>query len=199
VRGLLIGMIPKKHASTVANLIHDNRSAAMLVNVGEVVIVPFELVHRRHLPVRLKRTPSCITFVVRAQGKSMKIEFMLIADAVESVNGKLYVLGGCWGEHHAQAYPANIRVGIAVSLLVNKSDDGLTPDIDVEIVDASGFDPALSVRGKTELNVKENDERIIIALNSSVPLKQSGRYEVRLKVGAESAVVAFQSSLTVPP
>ena len=46
------------------------------------------------------------------------IDYLLTADFAEVVNGKSYIMGGGWDSVSPPAYPAQVRLGIAVGLRV---------------------------------------------------------------------------------
>src|SRR2546425_276377 len=65
----------------------------------------------------------------------MEIDFLIVADAVEAVNGKLYMLGGGWNQVTLSQFPAPVRIGIALGLLVPLSDMSEKHQLQVTIFD----------------------------------------------------------------
>ncbi len=125
----------------------------------------------------------------------MKIEFLLIADAVEAVNGKLYVMGGCWDRHTTASYPANIRLGVAVALRVAPTDRGLLK-IAIKVTDDKGDLVTPEMLGEIDLQA-ERTGRALLAVNSALQITHSGKYEVHVQVGDKlSQIEAFESGLT---
>ena len=47
-----------------------------------------------------------------------EIDFLLVADYAEVVNGKIYVMGGGWDQFGPPEFPAQMRLGIAVGVRV---------------------------------------------------------------------------------
>lgn len=128
----------------------------------------------------------------------MKIDFVLIADAVEAVNGKLFVMGGCWHTHSARSYPTNVRVGVAIGLEVEPSDIGRPHDVSVRVVDEKSQSTITEIEGQLEIST-EHKGKAIIAINSSVKLDASGKYAVQIKADDISArPISFESVLSIP-
>jgi hypothetical protein len=127
----------------------------------------------------------------------MKIDFVLIADAVEAVNGKLYVMGGCWHTHSARSYPANVRVGVAISLELQPSDMERPHDVSIRIIDEKSQSILAEVQGKLEIS-SPHKSNALVAINNSVRLEASGKYSVHVKADDISArPVTFESTLSI--
>ena len=65
----------------------------------------------------------------------MEIDFLILADTVEAVNGKLYMMGGGWNQLTIPQFPAPIRLGIALGLLVPSDNAGQKHQLQLTISD----------------------------------------------------------------
>jgi hypothetical protein len=52
------------------------------------------------------------------QIEEVQIDYLLLADYAEVLNDKMYLMGGGWDQFTPQAYPADMRWGIAVGIRV---------------------------------------------------------------------------------
>jgi hypothetical protein len=133
------------------------------------------------------------------EGTLMRIDFLLIADAVEVTNGKLYVLGGGWDLFQSPVYPAIARVGLAAAILFEASELDRIHRVTLRISEVGGHDllPPIDVEIRPELRTVKTDlVRSILALNPSLQIPGVGVYEVRVKVGEWEQTTRFQAILT---
>jgi hypothetical protein len=75
---------------------------------------------------------------------------MLLCDAAEEVGGKLYILGGGWSFLHRPDTPTSMSLAVKISVPWNETnaahtlrahlltDDGVSVDVDGEVVEATG-------------------------------------------------------------
>ena len=132
----------------------------------------------------------------------MEVEFLILADAVDQVGGKLYMLGGGWTQWRSSSYPAQVRVGFAISLRIDWEETNVRHPVILEILDADGIAVVPAITAQVEAGrptgiVAGTPQRAILALNANFPLPRPGRYEVRAKAGtALPRVVIFDAVLT---
>jgi len=94
--------------------------------VKQIIIVPVEALDRRHFARRLQRPSFRSAFVWRAT-VSQKIDFLLIANSVAAVNGKLYVIRG-WERAAQSEQPAHTPEAAGLqSGAGTKEDIGVSP------------------------------------------------------------------------
>jgi hypothetical protein len=131
----------------------------------------------------------------------MEIEFLIIADAVEAVNGKLYMMGGAWDRWASRTYPSPIRLGIALGLLVPWDETNERHRVRLSVIDADGKPVVPDIDGEIEVGrppgmTPGSTQRALLTINAGFPLPKSGRYEVSVAVpaGAEKKV-AFDAVL----
>ena len=71
-------------------------------------------------------------------GVAMKVEWIILADAAECINNKMYVLGGGWTDCQVQGLPTMQPIALVVSFLVEWNETNIKHDALVECVDADG-------------------------------------------------------------
>lgn len=139
----------------------------------------------------------------------MDIEFLIIADAVEAVNGKLYMIGGGWDRWTSRTFPCPMHLGIAIGLLVPWDETNQRHHISVSIVDADGKQIVPEIGADVEVGrppgmTLGSAQRAVLAINAGFPLPNPGRYEVRVAAPNEvekkvtfDAVLAGQGTLQI--
>lgn len=115
----------------------------------------------------------------------MEIEFLIIADAVEAVNRKIYMMGGGWDRWTSPTYPSPIHLGIAIGMLVPWDETNQRHHISVSVVDADGKPVVPEMGADLEAGrppgMKPGSaQRAVLAINVAFPLPNPGRYEVCL-------------------
>jgi len=113
----------------------------------------------------------------------MDIEFLIIADAVEAANGKLYMIGGAWDRWTSRTYPSPIHLGIAIGLLVPWDETNQRHRISVSVGDADGNRIVPEMGAEVEVGRPPgmrpgSPQRAVLAINAGFPLPNPGRYEV---------------------
>jgi hypothetical protein len=139
----------------------------------------------------------------------MEIEFLIIADAVDAVNHKIYMIGGGWDRWTSHTYPSPIRLGIAIGLLVGWDETNERQHISISIIDADGEPTVPEMGADVEVGRPPgmkpgSPQRALLAINAAFPLPKPGRYEVRLEApnGVEKritfdAVLAGKGTLQI--
>lgn len=137
----------------------------------------------------------------------MEIEFLILADSVQAVNGKLYMLGGAWDRWTSGAFPTPVQFGIAVGLIVPWDETNQRHGVSISIVDEDGSQIVPPISGEIEVGrppgLREGiSQRSLMAINAGFPLPRPGRYEIIATApdGAEKrvafdAVVSGQGSV----
>jgi len=144
----------------------------------------------------------------------MKIEFLIVADAVQVADGKLFVLGGGWSALRAPILPIQMPVGVGVSILVdaNEAGTGAIYPLAITISDEGGI-PVLPPAqaqfqvGKAEGTPRDMPQRVPFALNVPMPIPREGKYTVTVTAGPSAksqtsfyAIFAGKKiSLVTPP
>lgn len=122
----------------------------------------------------------------------MQQEFLLLADAAESVNGKIYIMGGGAARHLVQrgwSPPIQLRADIAVGILVDWNETNNRHEMTIRVVDE---DEVGHIEAKIEFETgrppgaKPGQEfRNLIAIKGPFPLPKPGAYKIVLDLDGE--------------
>ena len=125
----------------------------------------------------------------------MEIEFLILADSVQAVSGKLYMLGGGWNRRTSASFPSPATMGIAIGLLVPWDETNQTHRVTISILDEDGTQAVPQINGDVEVGRPPGlragtEQRSLLAINASFPLPRPGRYEVIVEapLGAQKRV-----------
>jgi hypothetical protein len=97
------------------------------------------------------------------------IEFVAVADRAEAVNGKLYMLGGCWDRMTVQGPEHAALLSLAIAILVGPDETDREWSLNVSVVRASEpGDVRFSAEAQFQAHNPAPDElqsqRVIVAL-----------------------------------
>ncbi len=117
----------------------------------------------------------------------MKIDFALLADYAEAMNGKLYLMGGGWDTTTAAQLPAVIRMAVAVGVRIGWNETDVQFPVLITIEDDDGREyvriqgavSATRAPGATPGSTQLSQ----IAANVSIQLPALGGYRVHVVVG----------------
>ena len=122
----------------------------------------------------------------------MEIDFLILADAAQVADGKLYLLGGGWDRIAVNALPAAQMIGVAVGVVVPWTETNTPHTLALTIEDEDGGSvlPPVSVRlevGRPPGLPAGAEQRLMVAFNAQLALPRFGGYVVsaRLDTGAE--------------
>ena len=85
--------------------------------------------------------------VTGAEMTAVQVDYLLLADAAQVQNGKLYLLGGGWDRLQFQEYPQSLQIAVILGVMVPWSETnrrhtfrlvGRTADADQELFKAEG-------------------------------------------------------------
>jgi hypothetical protein len=113
----------------------------------------------------------------------MEIDFLILADAAQVVDGKLYLLGGGWDRLQVAALPAGHMLGVAVGVLVpwTEANSGRTLTLTIADEDGGLVLPPVTVRvevGRPAWLPAGAEQRVVLAFNAQVALPRLGDYVV---------------------
>lgn len=127
------------------------------------------------------------------------IDFLVLADRAEAVNGKLYMMGGGWDRLTPGKLPAAHTLGIALGVVIpvgtpqmdhrlDLSIDGpAKPELSPSAIQFSRQNPPASMPG-----------RAVFGLEASIVLRAPGVYRIRVTIdGAGAKQVEF--NVEAPP
>ena len=134
--------------------------------------------------------------VLQAQ-RDPQIDFVILADAAQCVNGKLYMLGAGWSEMRSPTFPTIGNVGIALRILFDPSTSVEEYDVKIAILGEDNTDiippiKAKIVRKGTSQTVGRPDG-INFAANIGLQLQQPGPYRFRVSCGEASKEIEFEA------
>ena len=132
-----------------------------------------------------------------------EIEFLILANHAEAVNGLLYLTGGGWTDHRRPvrigAPIPSSHMGIAVGIKAPwiRNDRTVTLDIDIESSDGSNV--LAHVSGELHLAAPPeappgDEQHAVIAINAEVTFPEAGEYRIaaRLTEGDETKYWPFR-------
>jgi hypothetical protein len=117
----------------------------------------------------------------------MEIQYLLLCDYAEIVNGKLYLMGGGWDRYDAREAPVNFRLAVAAGVRIGWEETNRPNDVHIIIEDDDGKElaridgtmqvgrPANLPPGSTQLSQ--------IAANLPIRAERFGGYRVRMVAG----------------
>ncbi len=116
------------------------------------------------------------------------IDFILLADRAEVLNGKLYVMGGAWTELGIIdfAMPANVSLAIGVLVPWNATDEDVLLKVFFETEDGTRIRPEISANlnvGRPPGAVRGQEFRSIIAVNVAIKFPAAGMYRAVATLG----------------
>ena len=117
-----------------------------------------------------------------------EIEFLILADRVEAINGKLYVMGGAWDRLQIADFGQPVSFGLAVGVLVpwGQTNQEHPLHIYVEHEDGTVIPPDIQARvnmGRPPIAVLGQSFRALIAVNGVWKLPGPGTYRVQASIG----------------
>ncbi|MSQ28460.1 MAG: hypothetical protein EXR51_10040 [Dehalococcoidia bacterium] len=133
------------------------------------------------------------------------IDFLMLADRAEVLNGKLYVMGGAWDRLQRANFdePADIFVtlGILVPWHATNQEYGLTIEIDHEDGTRLAEIKAGFVTGRSPDAIPGQSFRTIVALGGKFKLPGPGAYKVTggLSSGDTKSVAFYVKQLPAAP
>lgn len=138
------------------------------------------------------------------QSEQSFVEFIILADHVEVLNSKLYMMGGGWDSIGVQTFQAPIALGIGLSIQIPwaATESPHQWSVMVETMDGSPIVGANGAAGAARSSfVPEGaSQRVLIALKMPVQLPGPGTYAVVASVdGGDSKTIQFRAQSAAPP
>lgn len=128
-----------------------------------------------------------------------RVEYVMLANHAEAVNGLLYIAGGGWTDHYRQVTPGQpppiSQIGIALSVYVpwTATNRPLKLEVKVEDEDASELmklDATLNTGRPTQL-VPGTAQHAALAFNIPLPFPKPGGYRVVASLDDAKDVVTW--------
>ncbi len=132
-----------------------------------------------------------------------RVDCFLLADAVQVVDGKLYILGGGWDHLTAPQFPVARQVELAVRVIVAWTETNRPLQFEVQLETEDGealLHPAAQaeIAVGRPIHLREGSEQAVpfVMKMAGVPLRYPGRYVFVLRLaGEELARTAFEVAL----
>lgn len=119
--------------------------------------------------------------MANALGAAIEIEFLLLADRAEGINGKLYLMGGGWDRLTVNNFEQPAVINLAIGILVpwTETNETHTVRIYLETEDGTPLQPDIQgqfAAGRPPNAIKGQAFRVIIAVNGAWKLPGLGTY-----------------------
>src|SRR5665811_1699902 len=110
----------------------------------------------------------------------MQTEWIMLADHAETINNKLYLLGGGWQAFTVNTLPYSHKLAVAVSFTVPWDKTDQQHDIEIEVVDEDGGSHGM-IQGQVEVSRPPGvpvgqHQRIQMGVNMDFAIEKLGRY-----------------------
>lgn len=124
--------------------------------------------------------------------EQVEIDFMLLADRAEVLNGKVYMMGGAWDRRFINDIAAPIGLSIVIGVLVPWNLTNETHSLDINIVDEDGtvISPIPNVQlkvGRPANSTKGQTFRATAVLSNNWTLPKFGAYDVVASISGRAA------------
>jgi hypothetical protein len=115
------------------------------------------------------------------------IEFLILANHAEAINGMLYLSGGGWTDHRrpvrAGMPPPTSHLGIAVGICAPWTGQDRTVTLEVDIETMDGTTKLAQVSGGLQMSAPPEEppggaQHAVIAINADVLFPQAGAYRI---------------------
>ena len=133
------------------------------------------------------------------------VDFLILADRAEAVNGKLYVMGGGWDRMYVPDFSQQQSISIATGILVpwNATNNNHSLAIRLETQDANEL-AALSLNfkaGRPPLLGQAESQRVVLAFQLAIRLPGPGTYVVKALINNEESkkAIFYAQMLPTPP
>ena len=134
------------------------------------------------------------------------VDFLILADRVESLNGKLYMMGGAWDNYTLAdpAQPARFGVAVAVSVPWARTNEKHQLQLRIDNADGQTVTPAITVEfevGRPPALPPGTEQRLVWAINGDFQLPGFGTYALVAAIDGEDderAVFRLQPAQAEP-
>src|SRR5712692_596018 len=117
-----------------------------------------------------------------------EVEFLILADHAEAVNGKLYLMGGGWDRRGVGDFRQPQAFAVAVGVLIpwNDTNRPLPLTVAVRDIDGATVAPPLQTQltaGRPANATPGQKLRYMLAVNFQIALPKPGQYVVDAEIG----------------
>lgn len=116
-----------------------------------------------------------------------EVEFLILADRVEAINGKLYMMGGGWDQLNVVDFDQPVPIGFAIGILVPWGETNVQHPIQIWVEHEDGTQILPSVQaeinvGRPPTAIPGQPFRTLLAVNGSWKLSGPGTYRIMATV-----------------
>ncbi len=125
--------------------------------------------------------------------EKLLVDFLILADRAEALDGKLYMMGGAWEQTLASDLEQPVKISLALAVLVpwNRTNEDHTAKITIEDLDQKPMDfriDATFAQGRPPLLRGGETQRVVMALSDLVFKAPSyGDYQLVVYLNGERA------------
>ncbi len=125
------------------------------------------------------------------------IDFVILGDFAQAVNGKLNLIGGGWNVHNATQYPSVMQFGIGIGFLVPWALTNRSYTFELVIKESEGTD-LLKAGGEFEAGRKAGippgmTQRLTLGISGHIQLNSPGTYEIIVTTDKASKQISFEA------
>jgi hypothetical protein len=128
-----------------------------------------------------------------------EIDFLILADSAEAINGKLYMLGGGWDRLSVANYEQPVVINFALGMLVpwTSANENLPIRLFIEQADGRPLEPradgSINV-GRPPVARPGQSFRVVVAVKGAFRLPGAGAYRVVAQIAdSQEKRVAFEA------
>ena len=128
----------------------------------------------------------------------MRTEYVMLADHVETVNQKAYVMAGGWDVLYVnQPPPIQHTCGILASFMVPWNETNEQHEVTLEVLDPDGESIA-KIQGQLEVGRPAGishgqEQRLFLGVNLGLAIKKLGPYAVKTTAEGQVTMVRFSA------
>ena len=120
------------------------------------------------------------------------VDFLILADYVESTNGKLYMMGGGWENYTVPDPSRPVRFGVAIAIMVpwGATNERHTLTLRIENADGQAATPTMSAEfqvGRPPALPPGAEQRIVWAFNGDFALPAPSEYRLVAAIDGEDS------------
>ena len=129
--------------------------------------------------------------------EAIEIDFVVLGDYAQAVQGKLNLIGGGWNIHHATQYPSALPFGVGIGILVPWSLTNRKHRFELVIKGSEGAD---LIRGDGEFEVGRElgiragmTQRFTLGISGQLQVPEPGTYEIIVTSADSMKRVTFEA------
>jgi hypothetical protein len=133
----------------------------------------------------------------RLPAERVTIDFVLLADYAQAINGKLTVVGAGWNILNATQYPFPVAFGLGIGFLVPWSETNRKHSFKFLVRKSEG---AQLVDGGGDFEIGREPgipngmtQRVVMGISGQLQVTEPGTYEIQVLTGEEERHVTFEA------